>query len=62
MSKKFDVKEEWALKNRELVVRLVTETGEVRYVMKNNVDADQGVTLDTGMAVARASMDANDIA
>jgi hypothetical protein len=56
MSKKFDVKESWALQNPELTVKIVTPGQEVRYVMKNNVDADRGVETAIGMELDRADM------
>jgi hypothetical protein len=57
MSKKFDVKESWALQNPELTVKIVTPGQEVRYVMKNNVDADRGVETSVGMEIDRADVD-----
>lgn len=56
MSKKFDVKKEWAMQNQDQVIIIRTPGQADRYVMKNNVDADQGINVALGMELDRADL------
>jgi len=56
MSKKFDVQKDWAMKNQDQVIIIRTQGEADRYVMKNNVDADQGIMVSVGMEKDRVSL------